>query len=807
MRAARMKSLTFSLLLTLACLVRAEAAPRITVVGTEPAQKVQRFGRFDISFQVHQTRATFLHWPYDQAPPHGVPAGVGITVNGVFVDPGGRTFTQPAFYYQQFRDEIRNGRDWHYPTTDFVWKVRFSPNQVGAWKYRIVIQDQDGTAETPWQTFTVEPSANHGFVRVSQADSRYFEFEDGTFFSGLGFQFPEYLEDPTTKGAPEFRQLGAYGINFVRLWISSLYGSAWNPYVGGRNHYSGYLPVTGLAPFRDEMSGETTLAMRIDYEPGGDTGWFDACRLEWANNPEPVKPNTRYRVRATYRGRGISGPRNRRSPNFGFVVKLGGMFPNCYEPATSRPVSTYGLNNSAWGSVEGTWNSGNRSFLPKLHLALENVTQGEAYVQSVSLREMLPDGGEGPEILVKPSMQHQLYIPQAKAYAFDKIVEQAERNGVYLKLVVMDKGDKIYLKMDDNGEFVTARDNQDGVYGTGRTSNKTRWLQQAWWRYLQARWGYSPNVHSWELVNEGDPASTAHYELADEFGKFMHYQVFGAKPEPSFNHPNDHLVTTSFWHSFPAAAFWASKMYPNVDYADVHAYVSTSFAPPAEKQKMQWDAAYYHTWHSSAAAAARIGKPVVRGEAGMDIPGRQDEGALGLQRDQTGIWLHNFLWAGLDAGGLYELYWWRSHIWSERRDHRSSYRLVNLFLSGLDLNKGGFSDWSGKVSNPALRVVGQKNVKAGSMHLWIQNARHEWKNVADGQIIEPVSGELSVAGFRPGAVYELEWWDTYAQEKTILSSQDVTAAASGELKIGVKSLQTDVALKVRLKTNRRSGNV
>ena len=362
-----------------------ESKPPIKIT-LEPsrADAVKKFDKFEVSFTIDGTTATLLQWPYDATPPNGIPPGQGITVNGVFVDPQGVEYTQPAFYYQRFLDDVRNGRDWHYPTSEFAWKVRFSPNQVGVWKYRVPARDRNGTAETDWRTFTVSPSTNHGFVRVSQADPRYFEFDDGTFFSGLGFQVPEFLEDPVTRGGPFYQQLNANGINFARLWISSLYGSAWSPWVGGRNRYNGYLPVTGLMPFQDGATGDATWSMRLDYEPAGDTGWFDACRVEQLNIPEPVKPNTNYDVRAVYSGRGISGPRNPRSPGFGFVLKMGGMFPNCYEPGTSRPVTNYGLDSSTWTELHGVWNSGARSFLPKVHLALDNVREGAAYVKSVS---------------------------------------------------------------------------------------------------------------------------------------------------------------------------------------------------------------------------------------------------------------------------------------------------------------------------------------------------------------------------------------------------------------------------------------
>ncbi|HMN29363.1 MAG TPA: hypothetical protein PKE45_14530, partial [Caldilineaceae bacterium] len=74
---------------------------------------------------------------------------------------------------------------------------------------------------------------------------------------------------------------------------------------------------------------------------------------------------------------------------------------------------------------------------------------------------------------------------------------------------------------------------------------------------MQARWGYSTHIHSWELTNEGDPFNANHYAATDELGKFMHCRVFGASvgagdaAQCTFQHPNRHLVTTSFWTSFP----------------------------------------------------------------------------------------------------------------------------------------------------------------------------------------------------------------------------------------------------------------
>jgi len=99
--------------------------------------------------------------------------------------------------------------------------------------------------------------------------------------------------------------------------------------------------------------------------------------------------------------------------------------------------------------------------LPRMFLVLENVTRGAVYVQEVSIREDLGNGRYGPEIMTSPPQSTTIH-PQKEAYALDKVVQLAERSGVYLKLVVMEKADDIYLKMEDERRIYNPRDNEDG---------------------------------------------------------------------------------------------------------------------------------------------------------------------------------------------------------------------------------------------------------------------------------------------------------------------------------------------------------
>ena len=253
---------------------------------------------------------------------------------------------------------------------------------------------------------------------------------------------------------------------------------------------------------------------------------------------------------------------------------------DCEDSGSGTPITNYGSNASSWTTLSGAWISGRNDFAPRFYVALENVSAGSAWIRNISLKEDLGGGKYGPELFRMASQQYETYVPHQAAFAFDKILALAEANDIYIKLVLVEKDDYIYKKLDDDGTWVIGgeTDNADGVYGQGRTLNKTRWIQQAWWRYVQARWGYSTSIHSWELMNEGDPNRIKHHQMADEFGKYLRCRVFGQEigysdsEECTYQHPNRHMVTTSFWFGWPAN-FWGHSNYPNLDYADVHAYI------------------------------------------------------------------------------------------------------------------------------------------------------------------------------------------------------------------------------------------
>ena len=131
------------------------------------AETVGRYEKFELTFDITDTVATDPYFPYDPDPPAGVPAGVGVSVDGLFSnDDWATSVAQPAFLYQGFEhdcigagenefcqysdgQEYHSGREWLYPVGDPMWKIRFAPHKIGVWRYRIRVTDASGTTYYP----------------------------------------------------------------------------------------------------------------------------------------------------------------------------------------------------------------------------------------------------------------------------------------------------------------------------------------------------------------------------------------------------------------------------------------------------------------------------------------------------------------------------------------------------------------------------------------------------------------------------------------------------------------------------------
>ncbi|MBI2596056.1 hypothetical protein HYW46_04975 [Candidatus Daviesbacteria bacterium] len=676
-------------------------------------------------------------------------------------------------------------------------------------------------------------------------------------------------DNPVLFNQANFQKMGQNGVQLIRNWLSDwgIFASDDQPWTGVSGNAANnpgvrvpYIPPatspTVVPPF-----GSSDVEFQIQH-------YYNPCNFYggWHDGQGPaVKTNTKYRVFIRYLiPQALPQAVDTTKPS-GLVAKVSGWLDapltnpnnNCAKAGSGTDITPHvtqvsskdANGNWQWQILEGTIDPsliGTKNFLGRIYLSMDNIDHltvpapgvGEIiWVDRIEIREDLGDnlcaaasgsgapfdlsnGKCGTNIMTAPWSSYNQYYNQRFSLSFDKALELAHQNNVYLKLVILEKNEYIQNHIDYLGRGIL--DNQTGClqpygvvecpnnnwfYGNWRSVTKTRWLQQAYWRYLQARWGYSTNVHSWELINEGDPFSGLHYTLADELGKYMHQ--FG---------PNAHLVTTSNWNSFPEGTnqLWGNPSFPNLDYTDVHHYmIKGQNGSVRTDKKFMGDsvtAFLAPDWFDSASAVNRVsqvlsplgiygvGKPIMRGETGF-VTGNSDGWNNEIQNDTSGVWLHKFVWAGINSGGLIESYWYsKQHINpSPTKDFTPEFGKYYNFIKDIPLSNGNYREASASASDTNLRAWGQKDTVNKRAHLWIDNKTHTWGNVVYATPSATIaSGTTITLPNMPQGSYPISWIDTYASPSAALvKTETVNVDASGNLVLSLpQALTKDVAVKI-----------
>lgn len=719
------------------------------------SDNVNVYERYEFTFDL-ETVADRTFFSYDTEPPPGIEHGTGVTVEGIFTSPGGKTLTQPGFYITE-ATTTGSGSSAHYEETNNKhWAVRFTPQETGTYDVSLRVRDASGETTVPVGTFTASSPVKKGFIRVSQDDTRYFEFTNGDLFwptgPSWGFDYPALNFDRPWMGGQ-----GAYSTNWAR-WMSTamtLGNEGYGSPLEFREHYPSH-----------ELS-------RYIYYPEAGRIWM-GC---WGDDQfcPDLEANTDYQVKVRLKTMYIDGPADPAHP-YGFMIKTHDWPTETLEedlrPYPSMiPVVNQDLD---WHTVVAEYTATSRDGSnPYISLFLDNVNSGEVYIDQFSIREVLSDGSLGPEQIRHSKADMHTYVEQRPAAYFDWQVEQGEQDEVYFKYVVHDKNDWIQNHLTGLGFFNSAG---DGYYQGEDT--KATWLLKQWYRYLIGRWGYSTSVHSWELNNEGPPDSSSHWDATQRFAEFMHD-----------NDAHPHLATTSFWCCWRPAFWGESTNFPDIDYADIHQYTQEETFP--DGSLMAYDMARFQSEYSMEYASDDIGKPIIRAETGISSSGNPAYGYL--EQPNPGIWYHNLLWAQLNPGGMSDPgYWWSGHL--NQIDREQVAQPFIDFVSSLDLNRGGYFDAGATSTNTKLRTLGQKNTAKDRAHLWIQNEDHTWRNVMGVDNPTSITGQSGTITIQmsPDTDYDIQWWDTY--NGVVEREEKLSSDGSGNIILTVSGLYDDTAV-------------
>jgi hypothetical protein len=204
------------------------ATPTLITVGTTRvmthsvnAQQIGKYEKYEVTFSLSRS------FPVDSFDPYYPfeDSQEGITVDAVVTSPSGQQFTVPAFFYVDYQ---RTGTTQEViePTGTAAWKVRYAPSEIGRYQYYITLRDKTGTSRYPASgtlTFDVVASQSPGFVRVSQRDSRYMEFDNGETFIPVasGRQWWQCCGKRSLDYEQAFDAFGANGINLTRIWTQN----------------------------------------------------------------------------------------------------------------------------------------------------------------------------------------------------------------------------------------------------------------------------------------------------------------------------------------------------------------------------------------------------------------------------------------------------------------------------------------------------------------------------------------------------------------------------------------------------------
>jgi hypothetical protein len=269
-------------------------------------------------------------------------------------------------------------------------------------------------------------------------------------------------------------------------------------------------------------------------------------------------------------------------------------------------------------------------------------------------------------------------LGQQAAWRFDTILDEAERRGIYLQVVLIwhqtfreyTGGSSVSIprtpiRPDVSGDFDNSPYNarlSGSLQGPGDIFFNTagQQLLQQRLRYIMARWGYSPNIFAWEIVDELDRMAAFSAERDTDWVTQM------AETIQEYD-PNDHLITVGMKEFNDII-----EANPLLDFTQSEVYQSR----PIEHEDQVTS-----TLFTLFTSLYGVSHPVLLTEFSLN-PWFEP-----AQDDPTGIHIRNTIWTAALSGtaGSAMPWWWDTYI--DPNDLYSIYTPLVLYSQGIPWNK------------------------------------------------------------------------------------------------------------------------
>jgi len=553
--------------------------------------------------------------------------------------------------------------------------------------------------------------------------------------------------------------------------------------------------IEGLNPFRASelaLDAEFTLpsgkTMRVpgfyseDYVPRGHKGVPVDGSAGWRirfSGPE-VGPY-RFRVELRVKGKLVAtqeGPsfRLEKSSNRG-MIRISRISPRYLEYDAGASFFAVGQ--------DAAWTTDVTKTIPGAVIASPNLPWDEAFPRWFS--RMGQNGANWARVFMKPNFYLETGEPWAwsleNAWRLDQVLEIARQNGIHICLCFNPE------RSDDGACYKGAMDlfrasntawgrllsaHQVG-FGQFYTDPFCAEMYRDKIRYVVGRWGYSPNIFSWELWNEiGTVSST------NGVGQWCREMTAYLRAVD----PWRHLIKASTSHEW-LPEYWGED---NGDLNDVHPYFGWSGDEDPKNL-----GSFLPEFSSGAYAT---GRPFIVGETGIAREVTTKYGLAGdlADKDVTCFHLHEALWGGLFSGavGTGMVWYWDEH--TDRHQCYYRFRAISNFVEDIEFNKEGFTRGeTACTSTDQLRLF--ELVGKRTRLLWIRHRDLSWYGLAvEGKKLQPVEhATLTLTAVQAGR-YHVEYWNT--QQGKLLRSEELVVTGTS-LDVPLPDVQSEMALKVR----------
>ena len=142
-----------------------------------------------------------------------------LNLNLEVVPPAGTPLCVPAFLFQDYTRELKDGREVLTPQGEPRWLVRFTPRQSGRYRFRLTLRTQRTQWQGKWRELRAEQGRDD-FIGLAR-DRRTFVTGDGRPYYAIG----ENMCWPGARGTFDYDlwmpPLADNGGNYLRLWINT----------------------------------------------------------------------------------------------------------------------------------------------------------------------------------------------------------------------------------------------------------------------------------------------------------------------------------------------------------------------------------------------------------------------------------------------------------------------------------------------------------------------------------------------------------------------------------------------------------